>query len=52
MSSCVICGYEIKDCMTTVTTLLTRRDTAAFQFNGKNFCGTCHDELSEFLESE
>jgi hypothetical protein len=52
MAECVLCGYEIKDCMTTITRLLTRQDIAAFEFNGKNLCGNCHDELSEFLESE
>jgi hypothetical protein len=52
MAECVLCGYEIKDCMATITRMLTRRDTAAFEFNVKNVCGSCHDELSEYLEGE
>lgn len=52
MAECAFCNYEIKPCNTTPRKQLTRRDLASITFNGKDVCGNCHDDLSEFLESE
>jgi hypothetical protein len=49
---CVFCNYKIRQCNTTPRKQLTRRDLASITFNGKDVCGSCHDDLSEFLESE